>query len=129
LSSQPLLAHFSLASHSSPLVKVPAGGFPKMTRNKMISGAIVAMAIFAGGVLIGKSQVAPTAPPKVTLGANYPNLRAAQSGIIQAWNEATVVEREYPHNARVIADINTAGGYLNQANDALVQAAKDEDGR
>lgn len=100
-----------------------------MTRNKLISGSIVATAIFAGGLLIGKSQVAPTAPPKVTLGANYPNLRAAQSGIIQAWNEATVVEREYPHNAKVIADINTAGGYLNQANDALVQAAKDEDGR
>jgi hypothetical protein len=101
-----------------------------MTRNKVILGSVVATAIFAGGVLIGKSQVVtPSAPPAVTLGPNYPNLRAAQSGIVQAWNQATVVEREYPHNAQVIADINTAGRYLNQANDALVQAAKDEDGR
>lgn len=100
-----------------------------MTRSKMISGALVATAIFAGGVLIGKSQVAPSAPPQVTLGANYPNLQAAQRGIIQAWNEATVVEREYPNNAKVIADINTAGRYLNQANDALIQASKDENGR
>jgi len=100
-----------------------------MTRSKMISGSIVATAIFAGGVLIGKSQVAPTAPPKLTFGANYPNLQSAQRGIIQAWNSATLVEREYPNNARVIADINTAGGFLNQANDALIQAAKDEDGR
>ena len=101
-----------------------------MTRNKLILGCISASAVFAGGVLIGKSQVVvPTAPPKLTFGANYPNLRAAQSGIIQAWNSATLVEREYPHNAKVIADINTAGGFLNQANDALIQAAKDEDGR
>ncbi|MEI9967728.1 MAG: hypothetical protein WDM87_03525 [Terracidiphilus sp.] len=60
-----------------------------MTRSKVISGSIVAMAIFAGGVLIGKSQVAPSAPPKVTLGANYPNLQAAQRAIGQAWNAAT----------------------------------------
>ena len=100
-----------------------------MTRSKVILGSIVATAIFAGGVLIGKSQVAPSAPPQVTLSANYPNLQAAQRGIIQAWNQSTVVEREYPHNAKVIADINTAGGHLNQANDALIQAAKDEDGR
>ena len=100
-----------------------------MTRNKLISGSIVATAIFAGGLLIGRSQVAPTAPPKLTFGANYPNLQSAQRGIIQAWNSATLVEREYPNNPKVIADINTAGGYLNQANDALIQAAKDEDGR
>jgi hypothetical protein len=100
-----------------------------MTGSKVILGSIVAAAIFAGGVLIGQSQVAPSAPPQVTLGANYPNLQAAQRGIIQAWNEATVVEREYPNNAKVIADINTVGRYLNQANDGLVQAAKDEDGR
>ncbi len=100
-----------------------------MTRSKMISSSIVAMAIFAGGVLIGKSQVAPSAPPKVTLGANYPNLQAAQRAIGQAWNAATQAERGYPNNPKVIADINTVGRYLNAANDGLVQAAKDENGK
>jgi hypothetical protein len=100
-----------------------------MTKRKIVLGSIAASAIFAGGLLIGRTQVAPSAPPQVTLGANYPNLQAAQRGIIQAWNDATVVEREYPNNAKVIADINTVGRYLNQANDGLVQAAKDEDGR
>ncbi len=100
-----------------------------MTRSKVILGSIIAAAIFAGGMLVGQTIVTPSAPPQVTLSANYPNLRAAQSGIVQAWNQSTVVEREYPHNAKVIADINLAGRNLNQANDALVQAAKDEDGR
>ena len=100
-----------------------------MTRNKVISGSIVASAIFAGGVLVGQTIVTPSAPPQVTLGANYPNLRAAQSAIVQAWNAATVVEREYPNNPAVISDINTVGRYLNQANDGLIQAAKDENGR
>src|SRR5579863_2823529 len=99
-----------------------------MTRSKVILSSIVASAIFAGGVLVGQTIVTPSAPPQDTLGANYPNLRAAQSAIIQAWNSATVVEREYPNNPKVIADINTVGRYLNQANDGLVQAAKDEDG-
>lgn len=100
-----------------------------MTRNKVISSSIVATAIFAGGLLIGRSQVAPSAPPKVTLGANYPNLQAAQRAIGQAWNAATQAERGYPNNPKVIADINTVGRYLNAANDGLVQAAKDENGK
>ncbi len=100
-----------------------------MTRSKVISGSVVALAIFAGGVLVGQTIVTPSAPPQVTLGANYPNLRAAQGAIVQAWNEATVVEREYPHNATIISDINTVGRYLNQANDGLIQAAKDENQR
>jgi hypothetical protein len=100
-----------------------------MTRSKVISSSIVAAAIFAGGVLIGKSQVAPSAPPKVTLGANFPNLQAAQRAIGQAWNAATQAEKNYPNNPKVIADINTVGRYLNAANDGLVQAAKDENGK
>ncbi|MEI9969644.1 MAG: hypothetical protein WDM87_13845 [Terracidiphilus sp.] len=38
-------------------------------------------------------------------------------------------ERGYPNNPKVIADINTVGRYLNAANDGLVQAAKDENGK
>jgi hypothetical protein len=63
------------------------------------------------------------------LGANYPNLEAAQRAIGQAWNSATLAERAYPNNPQVISDINLVGRYLNQANDELVQAAKDENGR
>jgi hypothetical protein len=124
----PEFPHFSLASPSPPPVKVAQEIFD-MTRSKVISGSIVATAIFAGGLLIGRSQVAPSAPPKLTFGANYPNLQTAQRGIIQAWNAATMVEREYPNNPKVIADINTVGRYLNAANDGLVQAAKDENGK
>ncbi|HVN92496.1 MAG TPA: hypothetical protein VMT38_02310 [Terracidiphilus sp.] len=100
-----------------------------MTRSKVILGSVVASAIFAGGVLVGQTIVTPSAPPQVTLGANHPNLRAAQSAIVQAWNQATVVEREYPNNPKIISDINTVGRYLNQANDGLIQAAQDENGR
>jgi hypothetical protein len=100
-----------------------------MTKSKFVFGSIVATAIFAGGVLVGQSQVAPSAPPKVTLGANFPNLQAAQRAIGQAWNSATQAEKAYPNNAKVIADINAVGRYLNQANDGLVQASKDENGR
>ncbi len=100
-----------------------------MTKSNVIWGSIVASAIFAGGVLVGQTIVTPSAPPQVTLGANYPHLQAAQRGIVQAWNEETVVEREYPRNTKIIADINTVGRYLNQANDGLVQVAKDEDQR
>jgi hypothetical protein len=100
-----------------------------MTRSKVILGSVVATVIFVGGVLVGKSQVAPSAPPKVTLGANFPNLQAAQRAIGQAWNAATQAERGYPNNPKVIADINTVGRYLNAANDGLVQAAKDENGK
>ncbi len=100
-----------------------------MTRSKVISGSIAAAAIFAGGVLVGQTIVTPSAPPQVTLGANYPNLRAAQGAIVQAWNAATQAERGYPNNPKVISDLNTVGRYLNAANDGLVQAAKDENGR
>jgi len=100
-----------------------------MTRNKVILGSIVAAAIFAGGVLIGRSQVAPSAPPRLTIGANFPNLQAAQRAIVQAWNAATEAEKANANNPKVIADINTVGRYLNAANDGLVQAAKDENGK
>jgi len=105
-----------------------AGGFP-MTKSRFVCGSIVVTAIFAGGVLVGQSMVTASAPPKVTLGANFPDLQAAQRAIGQAWNSATSVQREYPNNPQVISDINVVGRYLNQANDELVQAAKDENGR
>ncbi len=97
-----------------------------MTRSKIVLCSIVAPAIFAGGILVGRSQVTPSAPPQVTLGAAYPNLQAAQRAIVAAWNAATVAEREHGNEPKVISDLNTVGRYLNLANDGLVQAARDE---
>jgi hypothetical protein len=100
-----------------------------MTKSRLVCGSIVITAIFAGGVLVGQTMVTASAPPKVTLGAGFPKLQAAQRAIGEAWNSATSVQREYPNNPQVISDINVVGRYLNQANDELVQAAKDENGR
>ncbi len=99
-----------------------------MTRSKIVLGSIAASAFFAGGMLVGQTMVTATAPPKVTLGANFPNLQAAQKAIIEAWNSATKTQEAYPNNLQVRNDINMAGRYLNQANDELEQAAKDENG-
>ncbi|MGD0478720.1 MAG: hypothetical protein ABSA42_01040 [Terracidiphilus sp.] len=100
-----------------------------MTKNKIVLSSIVVTAIFAGGVLVGQTMVTASAPPKVTLGANFPNLQAAQKAIGQAWNSATEAQKAYPNNPQVVSDIDQVGRYLNQANDELVQAAKDENGR
>ena len=102
-----------------------------MTKSRFICGSIVVTAIFAGGVLIGQTiqtMVTASAPPKVTVGANFPNLQAAQKAIIEAWNAATKTQEAYPNNLQVRNDINEVGRYLNQANDELTQAAKDEGG-
>jgi hypothetical protein len=104
-----------------------AGGFP-MTKSKFVCGSIVVSAIFAGGVLVGQTIVGASAPPKVTVGANFPNLQAAQRAIGQAWNSATTTQKAYSSNPQVVADIDAVGRYLNQANDELAQAAKDENG-
>ena len=100
-----------------------------MTKSRFVSGSIVVTTIFAGGVLIGQTiqtMVTASAPPKVTLGANFPNLQAAQRAIVQAWNAATEAERANGNKPKVISDLNTVGRYLNAANDGLVQASKDE---
>jgi hypothetical protein len=102
-------------------------GFP-MTKSRLVCGSIVITGIFAGGVLVGQTLVSASAPPKVTLGANFPNLQAAQRAIGQAWNAATATQKAYSSNPQVVADIDQVGRYLNQANDELAQAAKDENG-
>jgi len=100
-----------------------------MTRSKIVLGSIAASAIFVGGILVGQTQVTASAPPKVTLGANYPDLQAAQRAIIQAWNDATAAQKSHANDAQFGSDINMAGRYLNQANDEIEQVAKDENGR
>jgi hypothetical protein len=99
-----------------------------MTKSRLACGSVVITAIFAGGVLVGQTMATASAPPKVTLGANFPNLQAAQRAIGQAWNSATSAQKAYPNNPQVVGDINLVGRYLNQANDELAQAAKDENG-
>jgi hypothetical protein len=105
-----------------------AGGF-QMTKSRLVCGSIIITAIFAGGVLVGQTMVTASAPPKVTLGANFPNLQAAQRAIGEAWNSATMAQKAYPNNPQVDSDVNMVGRYLNQANDELEQVAKDEGGR
>ena len=99
-----------------------------MTRSKIVLGSFAASVFFAGGILVGQTMVTAMAPPRETLGANFPNLQAAQKAIIQAWNAATKTQEAYPNNLQVRNDINMVGRYLNQANDHLEQAAKDENG-
>lgn len=100
-----------------------------MTKSRFACGSIVVTAIFAGGVLIGQTMVTASAPPRVTVAANFTNLQAAQKAIIEAWNAATKAQESNRENLRVVSDINQAGRYLNQANDELEQAAKDENSR
>jgi hypothetical protein len=95
-----------------------------MTTTKIVFGAILGSALFAGGVLVGQTMVTASAPPRVTAGANYPNLQLAQRDIILAWNAATVAQKANANNAQFGSDINMAGRYLNQANDALGQASQ-----
>jgi hypothetical protein len=95
-----------------------------MTRSKIVLGSIAASAIFAGGILVGQTMVTASAPPKVTVGPNYPNLQEAQRAIIQAWNAATLAQKAHADDAQFGSDINMAGRYLNQANDELEQAAE-----
>jgi len=97
-----------------------------MTRSRVALGSIAATAIFAGGVLVGQTLVTASAPPKVTVGPNYPNLQAAQRAIIQAWNAATEAQKANAGDLQFASDINTVGRYLNQANDELQVAAQQE---
>ena len=95
-----------------------------MTRSKFVLGSVAATAIFAGGMLVGQTMVTPSAPPRVTVGANYPNLQVAQRDIIQAWNAATAAQKQHANSAQFTSDINVVGRYLNQANDEIELAAE-----
>ena len=74
-------------------------------------------------------MVTASAPPRVTVSAQYPSLQAAQRAIIQAWNDATQAQKSHANDAQFGSDINMAGRYLNQANDALEQAAEHDSGQ
>jgi hypothetical protein len=97
-----------------------------MTRKAFVLGSILAAAIFASGILVGQTLVTASAPPKVTVGPNYPNLQAAQRAIGQAWNAATMAQKANAGDAQFGSDINQVGRYLNQANDELQVAAEVE---
>jgi len=97
-----------------------------MTRSKIVLGSILAPAIFAGGVLVGQTMVTASAPPRITVGPNYPNLQAAQRAIIEAWNAATMAQKANAGDPQFGSDINVVGRYLNQANDELQVAAEQE---
>jgi len=100
-----------------------------MARSRTVLGSSAASAIFGGGILVGQTMVTASAAPKVTVGPKYPSLQAAQRAIIQAWNDATAAQKSHANDAQFGSDINMAGRYLNQANDALEQAAEHDSGQ
>ncbi len=97
-----------------------------MTRSKLVLGSVLTLAIFATGVLVGRTQVTASAPPRVTVSPNYKNLQAAQRAIVEAWNAATLAQRANANDAQFRSEIDIAGRYLNQANDELEVAAETE---
>jgi hypothetical protein len=87
-----------------------------MTRSKVISGSIVASAIFAAGVLVGQVVVPIPPPPRVTVPANYGNLQDAQKSLLVAYNYLRAAQ---------VANNDQLGGYASTAEDLIDQANND----
>jgi hypothetical protein len=87
-----------------------------MTRSKLISGSIVASAIFTGGVLVGHTaQDIPA--PKVTVGSSAPNLLGAQKAILQAFNYLSAAQKS--DHDQLGGHAANAGKLLDEANNEV----------
>ena len=84
-----------------------------MTRSKVISGSILASAIFAVGVLVGQVMVPIPPAPKITVGANYPNMQDAQRSLVQAY--AYLIQAQKNNDLQL-------GGYAATAENLIVHA-------
>jgi hypothetical protein len=87
-----------------------------MTRSKVISGSIVATAIFAAGMLVGQVIVTTPPPPKITVPANYGNMQDAQRSLLQAYNYLIAAQK---------ANNGNLGGYAATAEQLIDQADND----
>ncbi|MGB8030880.1 MAG: hypothetical protein WCF30_14610 [Terracidiphilus sp.] len=87
-----------------------------MTRSKVISGSIAALAIFAGGVLVGQVIVPTPPPPKITVPANYGNMQDAQRSLLQAYDYLVAAQK---------ANNDNLGGYAATAEQLIDQADND----
>jgi hypothetical protein len=90
-----------------------------MTRSKVITGALVASAIFAGGVLVGHAGQAIQAP-RVTVGSSAPNLLGAQKAILQAFNYLAAAQQS--DHDQLGGHAANAGKLLDEANNEVALA-------
>jgi hypothetical protein len=87
-----------------------------MTRSKVISGSIAALAIFAAGVVVGQVVIPTPPPPKITVPANYGNMQDAQRSLLQAYNYLVQAQKNNNDNL---------GGYAASAEQLIDQADND----
>jgi hypothetical protein len=93
-----------------------------MTRSKVISGSIVASAIFAGGVLVGQVMVTIPPPPRITVGANYPNMQDAQRSLLQSYDY--LIQAQKNNNLQLGGYAATAEQLIDQADNDILLAAE-----
>ena len=93
-----------------------------MTRSKMFSGALVASAIFAGGLLVGQAVVTTPPPPKVTVPANDTNMLDAQKSLLLAYNY--MIQAQKNNNQNLGGFAATAEQEIDQADNNIQLAAQ-----
>ncbi len=93
-----------------------------MTRSKVISGCIVASAIFAAGVVVGQVVVLTPPPPRVTVPATYGNMQDAQRSLLAAYNYMRAAQ--VANNANLGGYAATAEQLIDQANNDVLLAAE-----
>lgn len=93
-----------------------------MTKSKVISGSIVASAIFAGGVLVGQVVIPTPPPPKITVPASDGNMQAAQRSLLQAYDYLIAAQKV--HNGQLGGYAATAEQQIDQADNNILLAAQ-----
>jgi hypothetical protein len=93
-----------------------------MTRSKVISGCIVASAIFAAGVLVGQVVVPTPPPPRITVPASDGNMQAAQRSLLQAYDYLIAAQKA--HNGQLGGYAATAQNLIDQADNEVLLAAQ-----
>jgi hypothetical protein len=93
-----------------------------MTRSKVISGSIVASAIFAAGVLVGQVVIPTPPPPQVTVPATYGNMQDAQRSLLSAYEYLIAAQKA--NNANLGGYAATAEQLIDQANNDVLLAAE-----
>jgi hypothetical protein len=93
-----------------------------MTRSKVILGSILASAIFAAGVLVGQVAVPIPPAPKITVGANYPNMQDAQRSLLQSYTY--LIQAQKNNDLQLGGYAATAEDLIDQANNDITLAAE-----
>ena len=93
-----------------------------MTRSRVISGSIIASAIFVGGVLVGQGVVVTPPPPKITVPAHYNNMQDAQRALLQAYDD--LIQAQKNNNGELGGYAATAEQQIDQADNNILLAAE-----